>query len=152
MQIDWKALFLEMNGRIGRTQFWIGFWAIVGASVVVNLIPVVGWLLGFALIWPQVAIAAKRLHDLGRSAWWLLAPFVISILAFVAAAVVGGAGLLAAMQQGEWSGIWTAAGGLGVAILLVLVAFLTGIAFLLWMGLSQGEPEPNRFGPPPAEP
>ena len=150
MQIDWQTLFLSLNGRIGRVAFWIGFLAVMGASVVVNMIPFIGWLLGFALIWPQVAISAKRLHDLGRSAWWLLAPFVISILAFVLAAVIGGAGLLVAMQQGEMNSIWTAAGGVGVAMILVLLAFSAGIFFLLWMGLSRGDPDPNRYGQPPA--
>jgi uncharacterized membrane protein YhaH (DUF805 family) len=112
-------------------------------------VPIIGWLLGFLLIWPQIVIHAKRLHDMGHTAWLLFAPFVISIAAFVAAAVVGGAGLLAAMQQGEWSGMWTAAGGIGLSIILVMIAFLTGIAFLLWVGLSRGQPGENRYGPPP---
>jgi uncharacterized membrane protein YhaH (DUF805 family) len=150
MQIDWKHLFLSMDGRIGRQSFWIGFVLILVASLILNMIPLLGPILGLALLWPQVAIHAKRLHDMGRSAWLIVVPFVVSFVALIAAAMTGGASVIAALNSGSSAGIAQSAGGIGLTFLLLLVAFGVGIAFLLWVGLSRGDDADNRFGPPPA--
>ncbi len=81
------------QGRIGRLPFWL---TMLGATVVGTavwlggeaLVPALGgtaftlplwgavtWamlLAKLAVIWPVLAAAAKRAHDRGRSAWWLL--------------------------------------------------------------------------------
>src|SRR5688572_13803743 len=79
--MDWKALFLSFGGRISQRDFWIGFAIVMVASMLVNLIPGIGPLLGLALLWPQMAIHTKRLHDFGRSAWLLLVPAAVSVAA-----------------------------------------------------------------------
>jgi hypothetical protein len=43
-----------------------------------------------------------------------------------------------------------AAGGVGIAAMVVMLGAVAGIAFLLWLGLSKGDPEANAYGPPPA--
>jgi uncharacterized membrane protein YhaH (DUF805 family) len=39
----------------------------------------VGGLANLALLLPSLAVAARRLHDTGRSGWWLLLIFAILI-------------------------------------------------------------------------
>lgn len=150
MQIDWKALFLDMNGRIGRIQFWIGFGIIIAVSLVLQIVPIIGQLLGLLLIWPQVAVHAKRLHDMGRTAWLMVIPLVVTIACVVAAVMSGGATVLAAMRQDDNQALASAAGGIGLTLLFLLLPILVGFGFLLWVGLSRGDPQPNRFGPPPS--
>jgi uncharacterized membrane protein YhaH (DUF805 family) len=151
--MDWKTLFLTPEGRIDRRDFWIGFAIIMGANIVLQLIPLIGQLIGFLLFWPQICIHAKRLHDMGKSAWLMLAPFVASIVCIILAFTTGGMAMLGAAsmnEQGDDSAaIGSAMAGLGAALGFMGVGLLIGLAFLLWVGLSRGESGPNRFGAPP---
>lgn len=153
--MDWKALFLSPNGRIGRRDFWIGFLIIFVASIVTNVIPVIGHLLGLLLLWPQVCIHAKRLHDASRSAWLMLIPFGVFIVCLVLALVTGGAAVVSAIMMGNsgQDAAATAAAMSGAAAVggFFALAVLVGFAFLLWVGLSKGTDGPNTYGPPPAK-
>ena len=40
-----------------------------------NIRPV-SWLVGLLMIWPVLAVRAKRWHDRDKSAWWILIDFV----------------------------------------------------------------------------
>lgn len=152
MSIDWKDLFLSFQGRIGRMHFWIAFLVLVGAGALLQFIPIIGQLLGLALLWPQVAIQAKRLHDMGRTAWFALIPPVVTVLCGVAAAVTGGATVMAAYRRNDADALATAAGGVGLIALFIVLPFLTLVGFLLWIGLSRSQPHDNRYGPPPETP
>jgi uncharacterized membrane protein YhaH (DUF805 family) len=84
--------FGRFAGRAGRAEFW--WWALFAAlalaaaaladGLVVH--PALGqapfedgagrpvtFVAALALLPPTLAVAARRLHDTGRSAWWLLA-------------------------------------------------------------------------------
>ena len=148
--MDWKTLFLTPEGRIGRRDFWIGFVIILVASVVLGVIPVLGQLIGIALLWPQICIHAKRLHDMGKTAWLMVVPFAVSFIAVGGAVIVGGAGVISAGAMGDNpAAVGAALAGMGAAMGFLGIALLVGLAFLLWVGLSRGEVGPNRFGPPP---
>lgn len=142
--MDWKGLFLSAEGRIGRQNFWIGFAILFGASFVVNLIPVLGQIIGLLLLWPQVCIHAKRLHDMGHSGWLMLIPFGVSVLAGGIAVATGGAAIFA-------GGYEAAGAAMGAALLAFGLAFLVGLGFLLWVGLTPSQPGDNRFGPAPLQ-
>ncbi len=125
--MDWRALFLSPRGRISKRDFWIAFAMIMAASVALNLVKPVGQMLGLLLLWPQVCVNAKRLHDAGRTAWLLLIPAVVTLTCVAIALLTGGT----------------------VAETAFAVAAATGLVFLLWVGLSAADLEHNRFGPPP---
>lgn len=140
--MDWKTLFLSAEGRIGRRDFWIGFAIILVASFVLGLIPFLGAILGLLLIWPQICVHAKRLHDMGQTAWLMLIPTVFSLAAVTVMVMVGGVAAL----SGDASAIH--GGAMMIVGLALLLSFLVGLAFLLWVGLSASQPGDNRFGPP----
>ena len=130
--MELKSLLLTPRGRIGRGAFWIGFAIVMVLSLVLNMIPgVVGHLLGFVLLWPQVCVHAKRLHDMGRTAWWMLVPAVVLL-------VCGAATYVLAFSE-------TGHGGSAATVPLA-VAIVCGVGFLLWVGLTPVSSQSNRFG------
>ena len=148
-KLDWKFLFLSFQGRIGRIYFWIAFLLLVGAGVVVQLIPIVGQLIGFALLWPHLAIQAKRLHDIGRSAWLMAIPPAVTFVSVSLGAYIGGPTLIAALNRNDSGAIADLSRGLVVMLLSVAIPLLILAGFLLWIGLTRSQPRCNRYGPLP---
>ena len=83
--------YATFSGRASRPEFWWWILAIFLASAVTQLIdaflltPMLGFeagdenagqplsmLFSLLILLPAIAVAARRLHDIGRSAWWLL--------------------------------------------------------------------------------
>lgn len=136
------------KGRAPRAEFW-WFMALNAAAGILALgidgpIPSPGqesttrWAhltVTFAFLIPNVSVAARRLHDLGQTARWLL--LVPSVIAAGLSIVIAGAMVpaLAALTQ---VAILATNAMTSVAMLCLLVAF----AF-------KGTKGPNRFGPDP---
>ncbi len=108
-----------------------------------------GGLAALAFAIPQLAVTVRRLHDTGRSAWWLLlqAPGALAPLMFIGSVM----GVIEYAGQGSSEAaaavMSTAAGGL---LLLAIAGFCNMILLgILWMPGQFGE---NRFGPDPRDP
>lgn len=151
--MDWQTLFLKADGRIGRRDFWIGFLIIFVASIVLNMVPVLGQIAGLLLLWPQVCIHAKRLHDMGKTAWLMLIPLGVAIVCGIAGVATGGIAVLGSMAMSDGGSDSAAAAaalsGAGAFMAFMGLAMLVGIGFLLWVGLTPGQPGENQYGPPP---
>jgi len=74
-------IFLDPRGRLSRRGFWLyGVLAMLGLSLFVRALldialvePDLADMAASALLmWPAVAISAKRWHDRDRSGWWVL--------------------------------------------------------------------------------
>ena len=92
--------YAEFDGRAKRSEYWLFFLIHVIISVVLAVIAAVGpdflaivpvlyWL---ALIVPQFAVGARRLHDTGKSGWLqliLLVPLVGWIIVLILMAMPG---------------------------------------------------------------
>ena len=80
--MSWYLLVLKkyavFSGRARRKEYWyfILFNAIIG--IVLSLIdmlwgyPLLYWLYSLAVFLPALGVSIRRLHDTGRSGWWLL--------------------------------------------------------------------------------
>ena len=77
---DWKHLFFSFEGRTRRSHFWIGWLVCLGAGVVFGWIPLLGFILSIAMIWPNLAITVMRLHEMGHTGWLAAIPYVVGIL------------------------------------------------------------------------
>lgn len=125
----WDSLFVNPNGRTTREQFI--------AALIPLVIVVVSYARGgpgavgpwnlFILLFPTFVLHARRLHDIGYSAWLLLAPVLLSLIALA---------------------IWRHYLNLGARLdtLVPLVAAALFAGFALWCCLSKGQTEANRFG------
>lgn len=84
-----KQKYVTFTGRARRSEYW--FFALF--SVIVYIVAMIldnvlgltfgdlGYgvlycLCGLALLLPSLAVAIRRLHDIGRTGWWILIAFV----------------------------------------------------------------------------
>jgi uncharacterized membrane protein YhaH (DUF805 family) len=143
-----STLLLSPNGRIGRRDFWIGFAFVMVGSLLAGALPVIGPILGLVLLWPQIVIHVKRLHDFGWSGWLLLLPFAVSVTCTVLM-VMGGGEALASATPNELVKLMGAP-EMRKPMLYLEIAFAVEVAFLGWVGFTKGDAEANKFGPAPA--
>jgi uncharacterized membrane protein YhaH (DUF805 family) len=134
----WRPLF-TWEGRRGRRPFWILFVALsLGWSVLDALnrltddnpmaLPVM-LPASMALAVLSFCNGARRLHDIGRSAWWMLAPVPVMLVL----------GLATGRLQAEAPPL-ASLGALGACVVL--------IGFWAIVGSLPGDAGPNRFGEP----
>lgn len=70
--------YVEFNGRARRTEYWMFFLFNFIVSFVLGFIDgllgtgVLGLIYALAVLLPSLAVAVRRLHDTGRSGWWVL--------------------------------------------------------------------------------
>ena len=77
--------YADFNGRARRSEYWFFILFSVIAGIVANILnsilhlpssstgtTLLGSLLNLALLLPNLGVAVRRLHDTGRSGWWLL--------------------------------------------------------------------------------
>lgn len=71
--------YADFSGRARRSEYW---WFVLGQFIVLTVLSVLGraidplmflyYLAALALIIPSLAVGVRRLHDTGRSGWWIL--------------------------------------------------------------------------------
>jgi len=71
--MDWVHLFTSFEGRITRQPFWIAWAVFVAIEIAISLSggddAKWGSALDLVLIYPQLAVCAKRGHDRNTSIW-----------------------------------------------------------------------------------
>lgn len=78
-------LLLDPRGRISRRTFWLwGVLALGGLTLLLRALLEIArvhpdraeGLVSLLLLWPAIAVSAKRWHDRDKSAWWVLLALV----------------------------------------------------------------------------
>ncbi len=100
--MNWKNLLFSFEGRVGRGPYWaflvvalVVFGGLTALSVMSMLhaedpanasgaasMPMV--IATLLMIWPALAIQAKRWHDVDKSAWWILIGLVPAVGGLIA--------------------------------------------------------------------
>jgi uncharacterized membrane protein YhaH (DUF805 family) len=88
--------YVGFSGRARRKEYWMFVWFNILVSIVLYLadrmlgtldaetgVGLLGALYSLGVLLPSLAVAVRRLHDTGRSGWWLLIGFVPLIGAIV---------------------------------------------------------------------
>ncbi len=143
----WMILLLDPRGRIGRVGLLAAAFLMLGIEALLLVVipeqsdglPVYLWPTKALALWIGTICLIKRLHDVGRSAWWVLAGMAgLCIWCAVLAVVIGLLFGAAVFMPGS----------IGYIVLLGLV-MLPAIGVTFWLHLEPGDPFPNRFGQPP---
>jgi uncharacterized membrane protein YhaH (DUF805 family) len=131
--MNFESLFVNPNGRTSRGHFVpalitllavVAFYAILVKGVTGQ------WCL-VVVLFPGVILHARRLHDMGHTAWLLLAPAIVMVVAFAI-----------------WLHIVSVGAQLDAAVPPIALAVSAG--FALWGCIGKGQAEANRFGAPVA--
>ncbi len=71
--------YANFSGRARRSEYWYYVLCYAIISIVINLLSqassvfaIIGTVVGLALICPTLAVEIRRLHDIGKSGWYLL--------------------------------------------------------------------------------
>ncbi|MFC3613055.1 DUF805 domain-containing protein [Lutimaribacter marinistellae] len=166
--------YFTFSGRASRPEYWWFFLFIVLGNVVAGILDAVLFdavtgsvetgpdgfsasaenngpvaaIFSLAVLIPQLAAGWRRMHDTGRSGFYLLLPLLMSIAAVLI--LVFGIGLASAFQHGgSFDRFMT-----GSTILLLIPTGLVLIVsplLVLWWLTRPSEAGENRFGPPPAQ-
>ncbi len=76
------AQYATFTGRARRSEYWWFALFNLGLSMVAAVLdavlgaPLTQWIVALGLLVPSLAVAVRRLHDIGRSGWWLLITLV----------------------------------------------------------------------------
>lgn len=151
----------DFSGRAPRPEYW---WWLVGyviagsilATIDTFIVSMIGGEDAFsplylvfvlAVLLPSLAVTSRRLHDIGKSGWWLLVWIGITSIGWIPFAL--GVAAFALGLLDEWSGTNVE------FIPLILGGFLTlvvQVSVFIWVVLwlaRQGDPGPNSYGPSP---
>jgi len=80
--------YANFKGRARRKEFWM---FVLFNFIISFTLGIVGYIIGtpllsnlysLAIFIPSIAVAVRRLHDIGKSGWWLLIAF-IPIIGFI---------------------------------------------------------------------
>lgn len=77
--------YADFTGRAKRPELWWFALFTFAVSVVLQMIvgDLISGLFSLAVLLPMLAVGARRLHDIGRSGWWLLIGLVPLVGAIV---------------------------------------------------------------------
>ncbi|ODG93144.1 MULTISPECIES: DUF805 domain-containing protein [Bacillaceae] len=85
--------YVVFSGRARRTEYWMFFLFNAIITIILSILQsiadidnILTGIYGLLTILPSLAVGARRLHDSGRSGWWLLIgiiPFIGTIILIV---------------------------------------------------------------------
>ena len=138
---------LKFSGRLSRRRFYLSLAAFYGFGLLLTPLQLIGavapnltavniavLIFGVVMGWYLLGSFVRRLHDRGRSGWWLVCFFGPHILAVSA---------LSRLPLDRPAVVILAIVG---AVFLVAPFFVWGLIEILFL---RGNPEANRFGPNP---
>jgi len=75
--------YADFKGRARRKEYWMYYLVYIILAFLVGFIdgflglyPILSSIFSLALLIPSIAVAVRRLHDTGKSGWWLLISLV----------------------------------------------------------------------------
>ena len=105
------------------------------------------------LLLPSLAVTTRRLHDVGRSGWWIVGGVVASFISSIALAV--GCDMAACDSLNEWEMLRAISHSSTTTFAIVLTLYLVHLAVsitLLVFTLLDSHRGENKYGPSPKYP
>ncbi|MCL9783538.1 DUF805 domain-containing protein [Vibrio sp. S4M6] len=134
-----KHVLFSFQGRLNRSIFW--YWNVAYYVIIFLVVGLISkafpmqseWVSSIFLIvllYPDLAVTAKRWHDRGKSNWWLL----LNVPVVAGRLLVPAAGAMDTSQIQVWGSI---------------LALVCGAWILIECGFLKGDESENQYGPAP---
>ncbi len=121
-------------------------------TTIMPMIPLLG-IIRLAFLIPDLAVAVRRLHDIGRTGFWLLLPFAVGIGGLIVGFVLGGFQIWSLVRLGDHindaATFGYVLGFIGTFLLCFVLPSLVAWLVLLVFFITEGKRGPNCFGPDP---
>ena len=111
--------------------------------------------LSLALLLPTLTVCIRRLHDINRTGWWIVLPYVVGIVGLIVFFIIGGVSifsLFAHHPNGDVSdsegmrAVFQVVGSLFLCV--ILPSFVSWVVLLVFF-VTEGTRGANRFGADP---
>jgi uncharacterized membrane protein YhaH (DUF805 family) len=80
--VDCLKKYATFSGRARRKEYWLFVLFTFVVSILLMVVSrVLGSIFQLAIIIPAIAVAVRRMHDVGKSGWFMLIPIYSLILA-----------------------------------------------------------------------
>ena len=151
-----RKLLFSAQGRASISEYWLGVMLVALMSMAAGLvllllsaplglsgaaaIAILQLLVSLLLIYPQVCVQVKRIHDIGYTGWLVFIPWAAWVILLFALWGVGMRGQMFGM------GLESMVQGFGATGIMFLNAIGIFVIFTLWLGFAPGTPGPNAFG------
>lgn len=145
--------YVGFSGRARRSEYWFWILATIIVGILVAILEAVlgigtdasgpiSNILNLAIFLPGLAVTFRRLHDTGRSGWWI-GGFYLAIIVFALVIGLSFAGLYSGGGDSSFGG------GIGIlAIIGVLGVLIYSIMIIVFM-CQDSHTGPNKYGPNP---
>ena len=139
------SLLISFRGRISRGKYLVAslvYLMVIAAMYAIGIALDAGLgyvmlslIVYFILFISALAIAAKRLHDRDKSAWWLLLFYVVPVL-------LAGIGFIATVEIRDQTNVT-------IETTCFLITLVIAVWALVEIGCLRGTVGTNRYGPDP---
>ena len=111
-------------------------------------------LINIALLLPTLAVGVRRLHDIGRTGWWLIMPHIVAFAGLLVFFIICGTQIALMIHAGDskmsdeqgFKFAMTLIGSVFLCVFLPMaIAWITMLVFFV----TEGKRGPNRFGNDP---
>ena len=70
--------YVDFSGRSRRSEYWWSylFISMIAGGIITAILGELSWIWSLAILLPSLAISVRRLHDIGKSGWWMLINFI----------------------------------------------------------------------------
>ena len=133
--------YAQFGGRSQRKEFWYFFLFYSLFSIPFGVVDmfligtsILGTIYFLVFLTPSLAVGVRRLHDMGRSGWWMLLYTGIVIQQLASGIKVSGRGV-----SGE-----------AVVAIVFVVAAVCAVVLIVFM-VRKSQPGRNRYGPDPTD-
>ncbi|WP_409432575.1 DUF805 domain-containing protein [Litorimonas sp. RW-G-Af-16] len=145
--------YFKFSGRARRSEYWWFYLFTILVAIVAGIIDgaIMGWenadsgpvgnMTSLALFIPSLSVGWRRLHDTGRSGWWIGGLF-IAIFAFAMIAGIMALGSAGLSSDREFGGL------MALIIIGAIGLFIYAIAILVFL-CQDSHRDDNKYGPSP---
>jgi uncharacterized membrane protein YhaH (DUF805 family) len=146
MNFNFQRVYMSPDGRIARSQFWLGVLGIAVVAVVASLVvalvfgplsttaEIIVFIIELILAYPGYCVLAKRFQDRGR-------PGILGAIGIGVPIVIAFLALLGVTGSEDAPNI--------IGQVLSFVDLVVGLWLLIDLGILRGTAGPNQYGPDP---